>query len=197
VVRWKSIAVGIATILAGTAAALPFRKSKDPASSDRSPASQSAGESGGFDVTLQLSSASEAASHQESSFGAEPSAFEDVSTQARASLEGFEPPPGLARAYESLAIGDQPSAREQSDSEADRPSERLHLVADGDTLEALAERYLGSREHWQVIFRANTEVLRSPELLPIGTELLIPASGQLAAPDGLVPVPQQVLRLPQ
>jgi nucleoid-associated protein YgaU len=51
---------------------------------------------------------------------------------------------------------------------------RIHKIADGDTLPALAARYLGSPSRAMEIFKANREVLSDPELLPIGRELKIP-----------------------
>jgi nucleoid-associated protein YgaU len=51
---------------------------------------------------------------------------------------------------------------------------RVHKIADGDTLPALAARYLGSPDRAIEIFQANREVLSDPDLLPIGGELKIP-----------------------
>ncbi len=49
-----------------------------------------------------------------------------------------------------------------------------HTVADGDTLFSLAERYYGDGGRSGEIFQANRRVLRTPEELPPGTELVIP-----------------------
>jgi nucleoid-associated protein YgaU len=49
-----------------------------------------------------------------------------------------------------------------------------HTVVDGDTLAALAERYLGSPDRAKEIFEANHNVLSDPDLLPIGAELKLP-----------------------
>jgi nucleoid-associated protein YgaU len=51
---------------------------------------------------------------------------------------------------------------------------RLHKIIDGDTLPALATRYLGDAERYLEIYEANRAVLDSPDVLPIGTELTIP-----------------------
>lgn len=51
---------------------------------------------------------------------------------------------------------------------------RTHKIVDGDTLAALAERYLGSSLRAGEIFEANRDVLFDPQLLPIGVELKIP-----------------------
>jgi hypothetical protein len=50
----------------------------------------------------------------------------------------------------------------------------VHKIVDGDTLAALAERYLGSPSRAMEIFEINRNVLNDPELLPIGAELKIP-----------------------
>lgn len=52
--------------------------------------------------------------------------------------------------------------------------QRIHRVVDGDTLPALAERYLGDTSRWEEIFAANRDVLTDPRLLPIGVELKLP-----------------------
>jgi nucleoid-associated protein YgaU len=51
---------------------------------------------------------------------------------------------------------------------------QVHKIVDGDTLPALAQRYLGSSRRAIEIFNANRETLNDPELLPIGEVLKIP-----------------------
>jgi nucleoid-associated protein YgaU len=53
---------------------------------------------------------------------------------------------------------------------------RTHKIIDGDTLAALAQRYLGSTARAHELFDANRDVLSDPELLPIGAELKIPSN---------------------
>lgn len=53
-------------------------------------------------------------------------------------------------------------------------SPQTHRIVDGDTLAALAERYLGDASRAGEIFEANRNVIASPELLTIGVELKIP-----------------------
>jgi nucleoid-associated protein YgaU len=52
--------------------------------------------------------------------------------------------------------------------------DRTHLVVDGDTLSALAERFLGTANRAKEIFELNRDILSDPVLLPIGVELKIP-----------------------
>ncbi len=54
-----------------------------------------------------------------------------------------------------------------------------HRVRDGDTLEALAEHYMGDSQRALEIYEENRHLLASPALLPIGVVLQIP-TGQTA-----------------
>lgn len=72
---------------------------------------------------------------------------------------------------------------------------RIHRIVNGDSLPALAKRYLGSEDRAAEILEANRDVLSSPDALPLGIELKIPPRGapkpRAAAaptPAGLVPI---------
>ncbi|HTU26289.1 MAG TPA: tail protein X [Pirellulales bacterium] len=67
------------------------------------------------------------------------------------------------------------------------PPVRTHVVADGDTLAKLAARYLGSADRYGEIFAANRPLLSSPDLLPIGVQLVIPPRRRPAPPSELDP----------
>lgn len=62
-------------------------------------------------------------------------------------------------------------------------SPRWHRVVYGDNLEKLAEDYLGSRNHYLLIYEANRDVLASPNVLPIGAELQIPRAPPKQPPE--------------
>jgi nucleoid-associated protein YgaU len=49
-----------------------------------------------------------------------------------------------------------------------------HTVQEGDTLFSLARRYYGDAERFGAIYQANRGVLRAPDPLPVGAELVIP-----------------------
>jgi nucleoid-associated protein YgaU len=51
---------------------------------------------------------------------------------------------------------------------------RRHVIAEGDTLFNLAQRYYGDGERFIDVYRANRDVLTSPDRLPVGTALIIP-----------------------
>jgi hypothetical protein len=59
------------------------------------------------------------------------------------------------------------------------PSQRTHVVVDGDSLAKLAGRYLDDPRRSDEIFELNRGLLTDPELLPIGVELTIPGPGQI------------------
>ncbi|MEX1039446.1 MAG: LysM peptidoglycan-binding domain-containing protein [Pirellulaceae bacterium] len=55
-----------------------------------------------------------------------------------------------------------------------------HRIVDGDSLESLAQRYLGDPGLAGALFRANRDVLSDPELLPIGKQITIPRAEDLS-----------------
>jgi nucleoid-associated protein YgaU len=57
----------------------------------------------------------------------------------------------------------------------EEPSERIHVVHQGDSLDRLAKRYLGDEGRALEIFEINRKVLENPHILPLGVELQIPA----------------------
>ena len=67
-------------------------------------------------------------------------------------------------------------------------SVRRHRIVDGDSLEKLAEQYLGSAALAGYIYQANRSLLPDPQLLPIGVEIVIPA------PESLQPIPFEQLQ---
>ena len=65
---------------------------------------------------------------------------------------------------------DQPRVRS-----VDTKLERTHRVVDGDTLARLAKRYWGDEKLAAALFNANQATLSSPDPLPLGVTLRIPA----------------------
>ena len=56
---------------------------------------------------------------------------------------------------------------------------QLHEVVDGDTLRALAERYLGDPSLAEAIRSANPALMQNADILPIGAFLKIPSRGSV------------------
>jgi nucleoid-associated protein YgaU len=58
------------------------------------------------------------------------------------------------------------------------PEEVVHIVRNGDTLEKLAQHYLGDEGRALELFDLNRDQLTNPHLLPIGAELRVPVPPQ-------------------
>ena len=98
------------------------------------------------------------------------------------------PPPPLGEDYP--APSDSQSSRWGTairpafpNASAENTSQRLHRIVDGDTLQSLAARYLGSEDRAMEIFEANRDPLSSPKVLPIGKLLKIPPRESVAQPS--------------
>jgi len=110
---------------------------------------------------------------------------------ARASLDNVAPPPPLAGAYDATATPRSTATNGLRDDDRPRPDPTgeshssvastsqlpsvaiKHELTDGDTLQALAEKHLGSRLRWTEIYNANPEILSDPEVLPLGVTIVI------------------------
>lgn len=103
-------------------------------------------------------------------------------------------PPASAIVRTTSASSGNPTATESAE-----VRQRLHRIADGDTLQSLARRFLGDESRWQEIRDANRDILVADDILPIGKELRIPPrAAQSTSADktqststsvGLVPIP--------
>jgi len=59
---------------------------------------------------------------------------------------------------------------------------KSHRVKDGDTLSSLAQHYLGDGQRWSEIYELNRDLLRDPDILPIGARVKIPELGPAPLP---------------
>ena len=75
------------------------------------------------------------------------------------------------------AVARQATTVAERASAAPRTSGSTHTVAKGETLAAIAERYLGSKGAWKRLYEANKDAIGSdPAKLKVGTKLVIPAA---------------------
>ena len=54
------------------------------------------------------------------------------------------------------------------------PAARLHKVVAGDTLSKIAKKYYGNANDYMKIFNANKNILKDPDKINVGQELIIP-----------------------
>jgi nucleoid-associated protein YgaU len=97
-------------------------------------------------------------------------------------LDSNEPAPALPLSFPESKRQPERLAMMLPVAAAADQSPRTHTIVDGDTLAALAERYLGSADRAEEIYRANRDVLHDPRLLPVGRELKIPPRRDVSSP---------------
>lgn len=177
--RWRGALGACGLVLAGIGLALPFRlrpSNRGLAPPDHPPI---------VDVPLRRSDVTPAISppHIDSPAAAElarqspPLSLEPGS---RPDLAALGPLPALPHAFgRSGASEGHPSAREWKPVRLSVPGAapklRRHRLTDGDTLERLADRYLGSGARAEEIYAINRDLLTAPDLLPLGRIIRIPA----------------------
>ncbi|MGB9687386.1 tail protein X [Thermogutta sp.] len=79
----------------------------------------------------------------------------------------------LADASLSVASGRKPLKAAESRKSGGKMLSHYH-IQDGDTLPELARRFYGDPGKWRIIFEANRSLIQDPDLLPIGTEIVLP-----------------------
>jgi hypothetical protein len=200
-VSYKRYLVAGLIMVGGVVAAWPFRHGQPPKPQDLSV--ENGGSNAVFapphDLTLQVnphtgsSPAPELLSPSSgSSLLTRPASFNTAPTN-EPPLETLPAPPFLPMSYEALVpVGAAPPQVVESESRVqepllpsaddqpivpqDKPSPlwRKHRIVEGDTLPALAQRYLGDPSRAGEIHVANMDRLMDPEILPLGVTLLIP-----------------------
>jgi len=175
--RTRKIVAAAAILAIGLVLAWPMRKTSPrrttdpPPPSTRSAAAVDVAPADPFlDIGLQPSAPASVASTAVDAPGTGPAIAPHQTEATLATLTStlVEPSHGLPGA---------PAA----DPSAAQPETRIHVVHNGDTLERLAKRYLGSESRALEIFDMNRDVLTNPHLLPIGAELRLPAGERKAA----------------
>lgn len=175
--RKPKIIAALAVLAAGVCLALPWRRS-EPLPDAAFPVAKETPRVGAT-VTTVNQTASSPAPLPTQSIGLSgpalpsPSPFVGVSLPTPASVT---PPARLPFAPPAL-----PGVHLLLPSE-EVPSERIHIIDRGDSLEYLAKRYLGDEGRAVELFDLNRQVLDNPHLLPIGAELKIPLTPQPTTP---------------
>jgi hypothetical protein len=104
------------------------------------------------------------------------------------------PPTGIVQGYGASNPAIETDSPGAGDVSAEPPMD-VHIVTDGDSLPKLAARYLDDASRSWEIFQLNRDLLRSPELLPIGAVLKLPSPKPPTTDmaDGNAPAERSVL----
>ena len=70
--------------------------------------------------------------------------------------------------------GENPSDIKANISVADESVYHRHVVKSGETLGKIAKHYYDNASKYQAIFKANSDILKNPDLIHPGQELIIP-----------------------
>lgn len=54
------------------------------------------------------------------------------------------------------------------------PAQRIHTVAEGETLSSISQKYYGSARQYRKIFEANRGTIKNVDRIPVGAKLIIP-----------------------
>ena len=87
--------------------------------------------------------------------------------------------PGYRLNYEDPAGAGRITVKEQSgeeDAPEDPGGSACYVVVPGDSLWRIAARYYGSGYRWELIYQANRDVIRNPNLIYPGQKLVLPAA---------------------
>jgi len=106
-----------------------------------------------------------------------PTSARSLTSLRTTDLANLAPPPALPVSFQPGSANPPPNDwRPEPLVRSTRPpgKPRPYRLRDGDTLEKIAERLLGSRERAKEIFEANRDVLTQPDLLPIGITIILP-----------------------
>ena len=106
-----------------------------------------------------------------------PSQARSLTSLHTSDLTNLAPPPALPVSFQPSNASPAPNDwRPEQAARPIRPPGKKHpyRLRDGDTLEKIAERMLGSRERAAEIFDANRDVLTRPDLLPVGVTIIVP-----------------------
>ena len=195
--RATRILVAAGVLVAGVIAAWPFRRQAPPASAVAIASPVLDVTFRRQDITLELSQSMETSP---AALLGEPQPEDGASFSRFASGLEVEPkagqlPPDMAPAFSSYATVVSESLERKDSAHASwRPGTRFapptrtgpwkrHRITDGDTLSRIAEQYYGVASSASAIFEANADVLKDPEVLPLGKIIRIPPADYAAAVD--------------
>jgi len=96
----------------------------------------------------------------------------EIATMAMQKLDEMVSPDNIINSIKA----DRPSPAPEPEPvvEPEAPTKRYHIVAAGDTLGHIAQKYYGKAGEYMKIFEANRDILDDPNLIKVGQKLKIP-----------------------
>jgi len=102
----------------------------------------------------------------------------EIATMAMQKLDEMVSPDNIVNAIKidkpAAAAAPAPAPTPAAEVDTDSPTERYHLVAAGDTLGHISQKYYGKASSYMKIFEANRDILDDPNLIKVGQKLKIP-----------------------
>jgi nucleoid-associated protein YgaU len=99
----------------------------------------------------------------------------EVATMAMQKLDEMVAPDNIVNTIKiDKPESELPPAVEVDLGDDEPRTERYHMVAAGDTLGHIAQKYYGQASQYMKIFEANRDVLDDPNLIKVGQKLKIP-----------------------
>ena len=98
----------------------------------------------------------------------------DIATMAMQKLDEMVSPDNIINSIKIDKPAPAPQPEPEPVAEPELPTERYHIVAAGDTLGHIAQKYYGKAGAYMKIFEANRDILDNPDLIKVGQKLKIP-----------------------
>jgi nucleoid-associated protein YgaU len=170
--------VALGTIVLGLIAALPFRQAPVGHSQPQAAAAPLALPLRRPDAPLELALPAEtspAAGLASPADGRSDTSLPPFAATGPAERLGVAPPPAMPIAFHPITDEPKPTSWKPTPPPQPVAKPRKYLLRDGDSLERLAERFLGDKARAAEIFEMNRHVLSRADLLPVGAEIVLPA----------------------
>ena len=202
----KRIAIAAGIVLAGVAAALPFRQSSSSSPPPPKPAItplaltlRKADAPIELAPRIEISPATNFTDMTGDALGANDRGRETGDRKQDAEATILAPPPALPVSFQPSMLSPTVNDwRPEKLLTAPRPPSlpKPYRLRDGDTLERIAERLLGDASRASEIFEANRNVLSRPDLLPVGVVITLPPRATADRAD-LIPTNTSRLTAPK
>jgi nucleoid-associated protein YgaU len=98
----------------------------------------------------------------------------DVATKVMQKFDELVSPDNIINTIKVDKPAPEPDVLVEVEADVEPPTERYHMVAAGDTLGHISQKYYGKAGAYMKIFEANRDILDDPNLIKVGQKLKIP-----------------------